>query len=199
MSEMHEDDFIDRLGEMFERQDALQIGAYEPHTSPRDFTQEAKIAFIQTNILALTDELHEALGETGWKPWATSKHINVAAYKGELIDAWHFFMNLCIVVGMTPEELYMGYLVKRGKNIKRQEEGYDGVSMKCPGCHRALDDDAVLCCVEALYVGKQDIWCFVENKRYTIPRSTVTDLPVRPIDYSGLEPETDIDDLLEEL
>lgn len=176
MSEMHEDDFIDRLGEMFERQDALQMGAYEPHTSPRDFDMLAKLEFIKTNVLAATDELHEALGETGWKPWATSKHINVDAYKAELIDAWHFFMNLCIVVDMTPEELYQGYLAKREKNIKRQQEGYDGVSTKCSECGRALDDDAVLCQEDPAHPG------------FFICYAGVAQLPSRPTDYSGLEP-----------
>jgi len=165
-----EDDYIDRLGEMFEKQDQLQSSTYGDGKSPRDFSQEAKIEFIKTNVIALTDELHEALGEVGWKPWATSKHINIEAFKSELVDAWHFFMNLAIVVDMTPEDLYQGYLAKRAKNIKRQEDGYDGVSTKCPGCGRALDDDAVDCCVETIRIGEQDIWCFVKNERFTVKR-----------------------------
>lgn len=190
MSEQHEDDFIDRLGEMFERQDELQSGTYADGTSPRDFSQEGKIAFIQTNILALTDELHEALAEVGWKPWATSKHINVDAFKSELIDAWHFFMNLCIVVDMTPDELYEMYIAKREKNIKRQTDGYDGVSTKCPGCNRALDDDAVQC-EDRTYrhedgVLRGYVLCAVTLKTYS--PNNVTELPARPTNYQGLEP-----------
>jgi dimeric dUTPase (all-alpha-NTP-PPase superfamily) len=133
----------DRLEEMFELQNRLQTQAYG--TDIATLSDFEAIDFIKDMHIALTDELHEMLGEVGWKPWATSKHINSEAAKGELVDAWHFFMNLCIVVGLTPDELYSRYKKKREKNIKRQEEGYDGVSTKCPKCKRALDDDAVHC------------------------------------------------------
>lgn len=105
---------------------------------------EKRIEFIRNMILALTDELHEVLNETGWKPWATSRHINEEAFKNELIDAWHFFMNLILVSGMSPDEFYIRYRQKREKNIKRNREGYDGLN-KCPSCKRAYDDDAVEC------------------------------------------------------
>lgn len=126
------------LDDAFTAQRALQIESYgsDPGALPKD---EA-IEFIRWNILALEDELHEALGEVGWKPWATSSHINIRPYKGELVDAFHFFMNLCLVVGMTGDELLELYLEKRAINARRQEQGYDGVSEKCPKCHRALDD-----------------------------------------------------------
>jgi dimeric dUTPase (all-alpha-NTP-PPase superfamily) len=126
----------DRLEEMFELQNRLQTQAYG--TDIATLSDFEAIDFIKDMHIALTDELHEMLGEVGWKPWATSKHINSEAAKGELVDAWHFFMNLCIVVGLTPDELYSRYKKKREKNIKRQEEGYDGVSTKCPKCKRAL-------------------------------------------------------------
>lgn len=135
---------IDRLGEMFELQGDLQRNAYGSH--PTDIkSEEERIQFAKDMHIALTDELHEALAEIGWKPWATSKHFNEEAYKGELVDAFHFFMNLCMVAKMGPDELFEKYKAKRLKNIKRQEEGYDGVSTKCGVCKRALDDNAVLC------------------------------------------------------
>lgn len=147
MANSQHHDPIDRLGEMFELQGDLQKNSYGVH--PQDIpTEEEKIVFIKDMHIALTDELHEALAETGWKPWATSNHINEEAFKGELVDAFHFFMNLCMVVGMTPDELHEKYKAKRLKNQKRQEEGYDGVSTKCPLCHRALDDDAVNCQID---------------------------------------------------
>lgn len=133
-------------------QDALQIKAYGG-VSPTDLDPEAKIEFIRWNMLALEDELHEALGEVGWKPWATSRHINTEAFKGELVDALHFFMNLLLVADITADELLEAYQKKREKNIKRQEAGYDGVTEKCPHCKRALDDDAVECREDTLHPG----------------------------------------------
>lgn len=113
---------------------------------------EERAMFIKDMSLALMDEIHEALAEVGWKPWATSRHVNDEAFKGELIDAWHFLMNLFLVAGMDSEEIESRYLQKRAKNIQRQADGYDGVEGKCPRCHRALDDVAVRCTKEKCFV-----------------------------------------------
>ena len=128
----------DRLGEIFEMQRALQVESYG--YDPGLMQGEERTTFIMWNVVALTDELHEALAEVGWKPWATSRHVNEEAFKGELVDALHFLVNLCLAADMSPMELYEGYLEKRRRNAKRQAEGYDGVSSKCPQCKRALDD-----------------------------------------------------------
>jgi dimeric dUTPase (all-alpha-NTP-PPase superfamily) len=133
-----------RLTHMLEMQRTLQL-MYNDGKAIEDFTPEERMAAIRDNVLACTDELHEALAETGWKPWATSNHINTEAFKAEMVDAWHFFMNLMLHSGMTADDLYQGYITKNAKNIQRQADGYDGVSTKCPRCHRAADDEAVEC------------------------------------------------------
>jgi dimeric dUTPase (all-alpha-NTP-PPase superfamily) len=130
--------------------------------------QLERIQFIKENVLALSAELHEALDETGWKTWATSNHLNEEAYLGELVDLFHFFMNLILVL-QTPsigeavsdgvvrvrpgidyvpattvndlaEVFTQRYFQKNARNTQRQVDGYDGVSSKCPVCKRALDD-----------------------------------------------------------
>jgi hypothetical protein len=101
---------------------------------------EMRIIYMKDMVLALVDELHEFLGEIGWKPWATSRHINEAAAQGELVDAFHFFLNLCLAVNMTADGLHEKYVQKRTVNVVRQEEGYDGVEGKCPGCKRDFGD-----------------------------------------------------------
>lgn len=133
----------DYLSEMFRRQDELQRKAYGG--SPRRLTGEERVQYIKDMTLALTDELHEALQEVGWKPWATSRHLNRDAYVSELIDAWHFLMNLFLVAGVTPSEFFVLYMQKADRNQERQDEGYDGIAGKCPICRRALDDPAVTC------------------------------------------------------
>jgi hypothetical protein len=137
----------DRLTEMFELQYKLQqsYGAVPDRMAPRE-----RIQYVKDMVLAATIELGEALNETQWKPWALgSNRIDVDPYVGELVDAWHFLMNLILAAGYQPEEaadqLYERYLVKRGVNEKRAAEGYDGVSTKCVSCRRALDDQAVSC------------------------------------------------------
>ncbi len=131
------------LADAFAAQLALQIDAYG--ADPRDLVEDERIEFIRWNVLALEDELHEALGETGWKPWATSRHVNTDKFHGEMVDAFHFFMNLCLVSGLSAENLLARYAEKREINARRQARGYDGVEGKCPKCRRALDDPHVSC------------------------------------------------------
>lgn len=137
----------DRLLDMLKRQDSLQCDTYGHDLLAMPI--ELRVGYIRVNVLALESELHEALGETGWKPWTTKKFINTEAYVGELVDAWHFLMNMFLATGLDPDDiakmLYEGYIAKNKKNAQRQEDGYDGVSTKCPRCKRALDDAAVKC------------------------------------------------------
>jgi hypothetical protein len=134
----------DRLQQMIEMQADLQriMPPHRPFPSP---DPEVLMEQIRNNVLALFSELNEAMDETGWKPWASSNHIFPAAFAAEMVDAWHFFMNLMILGGVTADDLHQGYLAKHAKNRARQAEGYDGVSTKCPQCKRAYDDPAVLC------------------------------------------------------
>jgi hypothetical protein len=148
------DEKPDRLAIMLNMQSELQERSYGQRIE--ELEGEERIQMFKEMYVALVDELHESLGEMGWKPWATSKHFNEAAVQGELIDAWHFFMNLLILSGMDPEQMFEKYMAKHRKNQQRQIDGYDGVSTKCQGCGRALDDDAVECHVATgeKYAGK---------------------------------------------
>lgn len=109
-------------------------------------TDEEKIAYIRENVLACTDELHEALKETGWKSWAASRHINHDAYLGELRDAWQHLTNLMLVALPYPDMLAEWFekalAAKHAVNDKRIGR-YDGVSTKCPSCSRALEDVSI--------------------------------------------------------
>lgn len=131
------------LQQILDRQRELQKKHYGVDVTK--LTEEERAQYIRDMSLALTDELHEALNEVGWKPWATSRHINRQAYLGELIDVLHFWANLVLVVNTSEEELTAMYFAKADKNAKRQLAGYDGVSGKCTTCGRAFDDAAVLC------------------------------------------------------
>lgn len=137
------------LAEMLETQRQLQIAAYGK--DPCTLEGEERAEFIRWNVLALEDELHEALQEVGWKPWASSRHVNVEPFLKEMVDAWHFFMNLLLVVGQpTPDAVadFAGlwaaeYQAKARRNLERQQEGYDGVESKCRACHRDLREAGV--------------------------------------------------------
>lgn len=122
----------------------LQKG-YNKGVPLEEMPEEEKPIFIKDMVISLEDELHELLREVGWKPWASSRHVNRDAAVGELVDAFHFFMNLCLVLGVDEQELFTGYLQKNKINQSRQASGYDGVSTKCPKCKLALDDPATKC------------------------------------------------------
>src|SRR6478735_724840 len=140
----------DRLLNMLRFQERLQRETYG--IDVLNLGPEERVQFIKNQILAATDELHEALNETSWKPWSTSfGEVKDDAYFGELIDLWHFVMNLFLVAypGLDVEALApaieLRYLEKRKINVQRQEDGYDGKSSKCWGCARALDDPTTGC------------------------------------------------------
>jgi dimeric dUTPase (all-alpha-NTP-PPase superfamily) len=135
------DGMTDRLDQMLSMQRELQqkINGYDIGYQ----TYATRVSNIMLNVLGATDELHELLNETGWKPWAKSSFINTEAAQRELVDAWHFLMNLMLHLGMTGDDLYRMYREKNAVNHRRQDEGYDGVSGKCANCHRDLAEVAL--------------------------------------------------------
>jgi len=124
----------------------LQINAYD--ADPRALEGEDRTGFLLWNAYAATDEIHEALDEVGWKPWASSRHVYEDRMLGEIVDALHFVGNMVLAAAgeskESPEQLaaklWKMYQAKAGVNLQRQEEGYTGLK-KCPQCHRDTPDN----------------------------------------------------------
>jgi len=111
--------------------------------TPQDLEGDEQIRFIVDMSYALEDEIHEMTNAVGWKPWATDRRVDAEEMRGELIDQLHFWLNLWMTTfppGTHPAEmaatLERDYIKKNLRNAKRQEEGYDGVTGKCPQCKR---------------------------------------------------------------
>lgn len=113
----------DRLAVMLDKQLELQR-RYNNGIHPGQFGGQRKWQYIKDMILATEDELHEALRETPWKPWSSSKAFDREAFKDELVDGWHFYMNLLIAANISAEEFFTAYLRKNGVNHDRIDEGY---------------------------------------------------------------------------
>jgi NTP pyrophosphatase (non-canonical NTP hydrolase) len=146
----HPDTFVG----LFNAQIKIQTLAYGK--DPRDITDpKERIQFIKDMELALRMELGEMLDETGWKPWATSNHVNEEAGQGELADVLLFFINLCLAFNASPEVIAAKTFEKMQRNLDRQLAGYDGITGKCWRCKRALDDPAVTC----LDINEDEGWC----------------------------------------
>jgi len=134
----------DLLVRLFQKQLEIQTLAYGKN--PLEITDpEERIEFIRNMHTAMTMEAGELLDECGWKPWATSKHVNEEGGAGEAADVMLFFINLCFAYRITPQKLYDTTMAKMDKNLQRQLDGYDGLKGKCKRCKRALDDTAVEC------------------------------------------------------
>ena len=120
----------DSIGVMLEYQKAFQRRV-DPRCESMDLKERA--AFIRDHYVYLDQELQEMLYEIPffkhWKDYSkmTNSEIEEAYHKAkeELIDSWHFFMNLMIALNMSADELFQMYLEKNKENIRRQNEGYD--------------------------------------------------------------------------
>jgi dimeric dUTPase (all-alpha-NTP-PPase superfamily) len=82
------------------------------------------VPFIKDMILASTCELMEALQETPWKSWKTKSQFNIQKLEEEVIDVWHFVINLSMACGLTDEDIYTRFMAKNKINIDRQKKGY---------------------------------------------------------------------------
>lgn len=85
--------------------------------------------WIQKDCLAIISEISELVEEVNFKWWKNAKPLNMKNIHEELIDIMHFFISMCIKAGLSPEDLYKGYLAKNIENQNRQDgksekEGY---------------------------------------------------------------------------
>ncbi|NLO81845.1 MAG: dUTPase [Clostridiales bacterium] len=108
---------MDRLEHIFQ----LQAKFDQALAERRNLKHIAPEEWIQKEVLAIVSELGELLDETNFKWWKNPKPVNQAALREELVDILHFFVSMCIKLGMTAEDLYQGYLEKNKENFDRQQ------------------------------------------------------------------------------
>lgn len=100
--------------EMFQKQGEFQ----------KKLGSELNQAYITEMTLAAIVELSEFVQETAWKSWKKNAVTNKARAREELIDAWHFIINLSIALGMDAWDVYSEFMQKNRENFARQERGY---------------------------------------------------------------------------
>lgn len=102
-----------------ERKNGVYIPEEVDINSPKD--QE----YLNTLKFRVIRELVEAAECLKNKPWKETHVLtDVEHYKEELADALHFFIELCIQVGITPEELFQYYMKKNAINHWRRDTKY---------------------------------------------------------------------------
>lgn len=140
----------DKLERMIIMQAGAQRETFGYHFT--DMTRDELIAYIRIQQQAAVQELGEVLNEVDWKPWTTApRQLRRPEFMNELVDVLHFWLNLALAVSGKSEateladEIFTRFAMKNRINAQRQADGYDGVSTKCGGCQRALDDLGVEC------------------------------------------------------
>lgn len=99
------------------------LGSAIPITS-LDIMSSSNINNIKNQILALVDESMEALREIPWKAWKINTSFDIPKFRMELIDVFHFLINLFIFAGMDSNMVLQYFLEKNKINVQRQKDGY---------------------------------------------------------------------------
>ena len=84
---------------------------------------------------ALMHEVIELQQETAWKWWKTSKGLSMERCQDEVIDVWHFLIQLSIELKMDADTIVSRYLKKNRENIQLSTASYQLV--KEGVCNRA--------------------------------------------------------------
>lgn len=117
------------MQEMLDAQKELQV-FLGVDTDEMDI--EERVAFIKEHSIHLNQEINEALYELPYfKPWKDYSKMTedeivagIVKYKEELVDAWHFFMNMMNAMDFSADELKLMYMEKNLENKERQKRGY---------------------------------------------------------------------------
>ena len=120
---------MEKLEHMLDMQQTFQerLGADFNNMSIKE-----RVAFIKEHSIHLNQEINEMLYELPYfKPWKdysslteTDELLAIDKARMECIDAWHFFMNIMLALGFSPEGFYEMYLAKNKENHRRQDDGY---------------------------------------------------------------------------
>ena len=155
------------LHEWLELTVELQLEAFKRYP-PAMQGDEAGDWFLM-NLNAMHEEVAELGNELGWKPWTSSRGwVNRDQAISEAVDVMHFLANILTALQVTGAELTHAYLAKVERNEKRQHEGDDGRTRRCPNCGRSLDD-----------VGKVQLFINGEYKDHCLMCAGVVDHDAR--------------------
>lgn len=110
----------DRFQEIFDKQKSLQTLLTEKE-HPGEYPE-----LLPGHITGLMSELGEILAEhQGWKHWKKNKKEVVwENVKEEVVDAFHYMINIALVLKMDADDLYDGFIKKNKENIERQNSNY---------------------------------------------------------------------------
>lgn len=136
-SDPSSDDVPDMLATLFAQQNRLMRAVWPKETqsglsivttdaewgNPHNRWVQARI---HETFGHLVRELSEAMqhldGSKSWKD--NPRTTNVAEFHEEIADAFHFFLEFCILAGVDAESLFRQYFAKSITNFQRVENSY---------------------------------------------------------------------------
>jgi len=124
---------VDKLDAIFRRQKELLEKFHEIEDShgllpdrnvPVNLETHQGQAVIKSRAWNVTEELAEAMNELKNRPWKQKTYpVDLDKYYEEIVDAFHFFIELCILSGLSAQDLFDRYMGKAEINTQRQERG----------------------------------------------------------------------------
>jgi dimeric dUTPase (all-alpha-NTP-PPase superfamily) len=127
-SHLNEKKYDDKLDFLFNKQNELFKKQLENNKNKMINLYEISEPFEGYRVFMLSTALiHEAIElqkETNWKWWKKESESNNDKIQEEIIDIWHFLIQLSIEVGLDSKKLIEKYMEKNQENLKRQTEGY---------------------------------------------------------------------------
>jgi len=112
------------LLEVYSSDNLRELFAHQTDLQEKIGSDIYSIEFIKDMFIGIITEACEALETTPWKPWKQSSKWHVNSFKEEIVDLWHFVINLTLASGMSPSELMVRFRRKNRTNHKRQDDGY---------------------------------------------------------------------------
>lgn len=118
---------FDRQRELMSKYDKIEAGngCLETEDVPVDINSHTGQNRLKNFAWRITEELGEAMNCLKNKPWKqTMMETDEQHYQEELADAFHFFIELCILSGISAKELFTLYFLKSEVNKFRQDSKY---------------------------------------------------------------------------
>ncbi len=115
---------MDKLDDIFRLQ-----ATFDESLSARRRLSYTTEEWIQKDSMAIVVELAELLDEVNFKWWKNPRPVDKDRVAEELADVLHFFVSMCLKVGLSADDLHGAYVRKNRENFLRQEglsakEGY---------------------------------------------------------------------------
>ncbi len=118
----------DKLDFLFKKQDELFKKNIGDSDNRMKNLYNVKEPFDGYRVFMLSTALvHEAIElqrETNWKWWKKESVADREKIQEEIIDIWHFLIQISIESGMDSKKIMEKYMEKNEENLKRQIKGY---------------------------------------------------------------------------